>query len=67
MACERRTYVSYLLRLWRVRETDQFTWRASLDDPSTGERLGFTSLSELFEFLQEQTKEGEGKEYISES
>ena len=47
-------YLSYLLRLWRARgEVD--SWRASLESPLTGERLGFGSLDELFSFLREQT------------
>ena len=65
MAREKRTYISYLLRLWWVSEAGQSTWRASLDDPRTGERLGFSSLPELFEFLEKQTKECESIARIS--
>lgn len=48
-------YLSYLLRLWQD-GGDDCQWRSSLQSPQTGERLGFTSLEELFEFLREQTR-----------
>ena len=47
-------YVSYLLRLWRTSKENP--WRASLEDPRTGERVGFGSLEALWEFLQEKTE-----------
>jgi hypothetical protein len=40
-------YVSCLLRLWRE-SAQKAVWRASLEDPHTGERLGFASVDELF-------------------
>ena len=46
-------YLSYLLRLWRT--SKESPWRASLEDPQTGERRGFGSLEALFAFLREQT------------
>jgi hypothetical protein len=49
----------YVLRLWRAEEPDQ-GWRASLEDPHTGERIGFASLECLFAFLMEQV-EGDAK------
>jgi hypothetical protein len=36
---DQRTYRAYLLRLWRESKHDP--WRATLEDPHTGERLGF--------------------------
>ena len=48
-------YVSYLLRLWRVRVGGQETWRASLESAHTGQRLAFAGLPELFSYLQERT------------
>ena len=52
-------YLSYLLRLWRAgAEKDsppgdeRLTWRASLQSPQTGERVGFLSLEKLFDFLR---------------
>lgn len=47
-------YLSYLLRLWRIRG-ETAAWRGSLESPLTGARLGFGSLDELFAFLREQT------------
>lgn len=53
----KRPYHSYLLRLWPANDQGQVTWRASLENPRTGERLGFASLERLFAFLQDQTAE----------
>ena len=46
-------YLSYLLRLWREGEEIE-SWRASLESSHTGERKGFASLEELFDFLRGQ-------------
>jgi hypothetical protein len=54
---ERPEYLSYLLRMWRVREEGGTRWRASLERPSNGERLAFTSLEAAFDFLRERTHE----------
>jgi hypothetical protein len=54
---ERASYHSYLLRLWATEEQGQLLWRASLENPHTGERLGFATLEHLFTFLQDQEKE----------
>jgi hypothetical protein len=53
-AGEARDYVAYLLRLWREKGGGTTQWRASLQHPHSGERVGFGSLEELFEFLQRQ-------------
>lgn len=50
-----RSYLSYLLRLWRGGD-DAATWRASLDDPTSGTRIGFGDLDRLFAFLLEQAE-----------
>jgi hypothetical protein len=47
-------YLAYMLRLWRMRGA-QAAWRASLEDPHSGERLSFASLDEVFAFLKQQT------------
>jgi hypothetical protein len=47
-------YMAFLLRLWRVDEDDGIQWRASLEEPSTGERLGFADIDRLCAFLEEQ-------------
>ena len=41
-------YRAFLLRLWRTPDDE---WRASLDDPRTGERLAFASLEACCEYL----------------
>ncbi len=49
--------LSFLLRLWKEMQDGRQTWRASLEDPHTGERRGFTGLDPLVEFLRERTRE----------
>jgi len=51
---------SYILRLWRANEPQPGEWHASLEDPSTGERFGFSSLEQLFAFLMEQSERDSG-------
>ena len=48
-------YRVYVLRLWRTESPDLF-WRASLENPRTGERVGFESLERLFAFLMDQVE-----------
>ena len=48
-------YRVYVLRLWRT-EAPDLSWRASLENPRTGERVGFESLERLFAFLMEQVE-----------
>jgi len=55
MVKEQPDYLSYLLRLWRVRGEEKAVWRASLKSVHTGELKGFASLEVLFAFLREQT------------
>ena len=57
MTAERPGYLAYLLRLWRVNDDGKPVWRASLENPHTGERHGFASLERLFAFLEEKTVE----------
>jgi hypothetical protein len=52
---KRQRYLSYLLRLWQTSDGGRLVWRALLETPGTGERRGFASLEELFEFLDAQT------------
>jgi hypothetical protein len=58
---QRSSYQSYLLRLWRANgSTDRArqgepVWRASLEDPLTGERMGFASLDDLVAYLRQAT------------
>lgn len=44
-------YHAYLLRVWR---DDLFTtWRASLEDPHTGQIISFATIERLYDFLDE--------------
>ncbi len=47
-------YRSFLMRLWRTDRDVSSGWRASLEDPRTGQRFGFASLEQLFAFVLEQ-------------
>lgn len=48
-------YLSYLMRLWRVRNGEKTTWRASLESALSGETYNFASLDRLCDFLRDQT------------
>ena len=54
MSREEGSYLSYLLRLWQTRSGDERIWRASLENPHTGERKGFATLADLFTFLEQE-------------
>ena len=58
---ERGRYVSYMLRLWETTDGEARVWRASVECPGTGERLGFSSLHGLIEFLEAQTGHHDGR------
>jgi hypothetical protein len=51
---------SYILRLWCAGELQTAEWHASLEDPSTKERFGFSSLEQLFAFLMELSERDSG-------
>ena len=57
MSTGQLAYLSYLLRLWRASGGDSHLWRASLEDPLTGERTGFSDLEALIAFLLTQIEE----------
>jgi hypothetical protein len=47
----------YMLRFWEVLSQDpaeRSAWRFSLEDPHTGEKLGFADLEALVAFLSEE-------------
>ncbi len=50
-------YRSYLLRIWQADGSAASGWRASLEDPRTGERVGFANLEQLFAFLMQGTSD----------
>ena len=51
---------SYILRLWCAEEPPAAQWHASLEDPSTRERYGFSSLEGLFAYLMERSERDSG-------
>jgi hypothetical protein len=57
MTKEQGHYLSFLLRLWRAGGDGEPVWRASLENPHTGEHLGFANLRELFAYLEAQIEE----------
>lgn len=54
-------YKSFMLRIWRVKRADATGWRASLESPLTGERIGFGSLDALVEYLRQEIEAGRSK------
>jgi hypothetical protein len=48
-------YRAFLLRLWRAADGQ---WRASLEDPHTGERRAFATLDQLLEHLSLAARSG---------
>jgi hypothetical protein len=55
MIGERQGYQAYLVRLWQVRSSGTWVWRAALESPHTGERQVFADLAGLFAYLERQT------------
>ena len=56
MSVKGRRYLSFLLRMWLVKNNGEESWRATLDDPHTSERHSFASLYALIKFLLKQTQ-----------
>ncbi len=52
---ERQGYQAYLVRLWRVRSSGRWVWRAALESPHTGERQAFGDLAGMFAYLKQRT------------
>jgi hypothetical protein len=46
-------YRAYMLRLWHVKGMGRSGWRASLEDPHSGEKLGFPNIEALIDYLLE--------------
>ena len=70
MQNKRPDYFSYLLRLWRngdpagsqPTDKEEAPWRASLQRPQNGRRIGFLSLEELFDYLRCETEGARGQD-----
>jgi hypothetical protein len=54
MSDEPDGYQAYMLRLWRARCKGQWQWRASIENPHTGEHQWFATLEQFFAFLSKQ-------------
>ncbi len=48
---EKPQRISFLLRMWCEDEAGRSNWRASLEMPDSGKRIGFASLELLFVYL----------------
>ena len=55
-------YQSYLLRLWLEKHNGVNSWRASMEDPHTGQQLFFFLPADLFHFLEKLTQDLEKQE-----
>ena len=54
MSTQRPAHLSYLLRLWQAPGETEQPWRASLENPLTGERRGFADLEAALAYLRTQ-------------
>ena len=61
MSWTEEQYLSYLLRLWRVRVESGWSWRASLEDPINGEIRAFHDKEKLYAYLETKTVEPDPK------
>lgn len=52
MDTDQHIYRSFLLRLWRSKSDETSSWFASLEDPVSGERKGFSSLNAMVKYLE---------------
>ncbi len=50
MEREHEEYRAYLLRIWR--DNEQSSWRASLEDPHSEHLMRFSTMQQLFQFLE---------------
>jgi hypothetical protein len=48
-------YQAFLLRVWR--EDTLSGWRVQLEDPHTGQSIGFSSMKQLYEYLEKKTSD----------
>lgn len=55
MRAQPSAYHAYLLRIWQEPARETAVWRFSLEDPSSGQRMGFADLSALVAFLHQRT------------
>lgn len=48
---QQSNYQSYMIRIWYVENEGEMLWRATLESASTGERVGFSSIQGLLDYL----------------
>ena len=51
---KKTSYQVYVMRIWQEQATPP-VWRFNLEDPNTGQRRGFSCLSELTAYLENLT------------
>lgn len=56
MTNQENRYWAFMVRLYRVDDSEQSDWRSSVENPHTGERFGFGTLEEFFDFLKSFTQ-----------
>ena len=61
MVQEEIGYRSFLLRMWCVKQDHELTWRASLENPRTGQQHFFSTQDALDEFLHQMGEELRGE------
>jgi hypothetical protein len=50
-----REHQAFMVRIWPVKSEAGTLWHASLENAHTGERCGFPTLEDLFDYLRAQT------------
>ena len=58
--------ISYLLRIWKVPDSQGGHWRALLENPMTGQRIGFENMASLTNFLLTLTCESPASQHSQE-
>jgi hypothetical protein len=56
----KRRYFAWLLRIWESGETET-GWQASLQDPHSGERIGFASAEGMWLYVKEHMATAQGQ------
>ena len=57
---KRKRYQSYLLRIWRVIDSEYSNWLLSLENSHTGEKKGFADVEAMCEFIKDLLDATEG-------
>ena len=65
MTDQNTPYLSYLLRLWVVKNDHNTVWHCSVENVQTGQQQGFANIEALCKFLREATFLGQEVEFGS--